>query len=81
MPVAALELLDSGEAGIGYLDSAIGVGAIAGSAVAAGLLGRRLAPGFAIGLILWGLPLAVVGCSPGRLPRCSSSASSGLATC
>ena len=66
IPVAALELLDSGEAGIGYLNSAIGIGAIAGSAVAAGLLGRRLAPGFAIGLVLWGLPLAVVGVLSGE---------------
>ena len=66
-PVAALELLDTGEAGIGYLNSAVGVGAIAGSIVAAGLLGRRLAPGFATGLVLWGVPIAIVGILSGEV--------------
>lgn len=59
--VAALELLDTGDAGIGYLNSAIGVGALLGSVAAAGMVGRRLAPGFAVGLVLWGLPIALVG--------------------
>jgi predicted MFS family arabinose efflux permease len=59
--VAALELLDTGDAGIGYLNSAVGVGALLGSLAAAGMVGRRLAPGFAAGLILWGAPIALVG--------------------
>jgi MFS family permease len=59
--VAALELLDTGEAGIGYLNSAVGVGALLGSLAAAGMVGRRLAPGFSVGLVLWGLPIAIVG--------------------
>jgi MFS family permease len=59
--VAALELLDTGDAGIGYLNSAMGIGALFGSFVAAGMVGRRLAPGFAGGLILWGVPIALVG--------------------
>ncbi|MFL5871413.1 MAG: MFS transporter [Solirubrobacterales bacterium] len=59
--VAAIELLDSGDAGIGYLNSAVGVGALCGSLVAAGMVGRRLAPGFAAGLILWGVPIALIG--------------------
>jgi MFS family permease len=59
--VAALELLDTGEAGIGYLNSAMGVGALLGSLAAAGMVGRRLAPGFAGGLVLWGVPIALVG--------------------
>jgi MFS family permease len=59
--VAALELLDTGDAGIGYLNSAVGIGAMCGSLAAAGMVGRRLAPGFAVGLILWGVPIALVG--------------------
>jgi MFS family permease len=59
--VAALELLDTGNAGIGYLNSAGGIGALVGSLAAAGMVGRRLAPGFALGLVLWGLPIAIVG--------------------
>lgn len=59
--VAALELLDTGDAGIGYLNSAVGVGAMLGSLAAAGMVGRRLAPSFAAGLVLWGLPIVVVG--------------------
>ena len=47
--VAALELLHTGDAGIGYLNSAGGIGAIVGSIVAAGMVGSRLAPGFATG--------------------------------
>jgi MFS family permease len=65
--VAALELLHTGAAGIGYLNSAIGVGAIAGSIVAAGVLDRRLAPGFATGLVLWGLPIAILGVLSGEV--------------
>ena len=59
--VAALELLDTGDAGIGYLNSAMGIGALLGSFAAAGMVGRRLAPGFAGGLVLWGVPIALVG--------------------
>ena len=65
--VAALELLHTGDAGIGYLNSAIGMGAIVGSIVAAGLVGNRLAPGFTTGLVLWGLPIAIVGVLSGEV--------------
>ena len=60
--VVAIELLDIGEAGVGYLNSAFGVGALVGAIGALGLTGaRRLSPGFLIGLLLWGVPLAVLG--------------------
>jgi MFS family permease len=62
--VVALELLATGEAGVGYLNSAVGVGGLLGALVALGLASRRLAPGFALGLLLWGLPIALIGVWP-----------------
>jgi MFS family permease len=60
--VVAIELLDMGDAGVGYLNSAFGVGALVGAIGALGLTGaRRLSPGFLVGLLLWGLPLALLG--------------------
>jgi MFS family permease len=59
--VLSLQLLDLGKAGVGYLNSAFGVGAILGGIVAFGLTGaRRLSPAFIAGIVLWGAPLAVV---------------------
>ena len=59
--VAALELLGLGEAGVGYLNAAIGLGGVAGSIVALGLVARRrLAADFAVGMALWGLPMILV---------------------
>ncbi len=63
--VLALELLQTGESGVGILGSAVGLGGLVGAAIAATLVGRRrLAGPFAIGLILWGGPLAIVGLLP-----------------
>ncbi len=59
--VAALELLDAGEAGVGYLNAMIGIGGIAGGLLALVLAARgKLAADFGIGLVLFGLPLALV---------------------
>jgi MFS family permease len=59
--VAALELLDLGDAGVGYLNAAIGLGGLAGSVVALGLVARRrLAADFALGMLLWGAPMILV---------------------
>ena len=59
--VTSIELLDLGDAGVGYLNSAIGVGGVLGAAAGVALVGRRLARPFALGILLWGLPLALVG--------------------
>jgi MFS family permease len=63
--VMALELLDMGEAGIGFLNSAVGIGGLLGGFAALALLGRnKLASDFAVGLVLWGLPIALIGVFP-----------------
>jgi MFS family permease len=61
--VVALDLLDTGESGVGLLTGALGLGGLVGAAVAFGLGGRLAAP-FAAGLVLWGLPIAVTGAWP-----------------
>lgn len=65
LAILAIETLGMGNAGVGLLGAAIGVGGIAG-AIAALHLGsrRRLAPLFAAGMIAWGMPLVVVGLAP-----------------
>jgi MFS family permease len=63
--VAALDLLDLGEAGVGWLNAAFGVGGFLGAVVSLALLARRrLASDFMFGIVLWGLPLALVGVWP-----------------
>jgi MFS family permease len=63
--VSALELLDLGEAGIGFLNSAVGIGGLIGGVAAAMLVGRhRLASDFGVGLVLWGIPIVLIGLYP-----------------
>lgn len=60
--LAAIELLGLGESGVGWLNSAWGVGGLAGGFVALALLARgRLASGVAVGCLLSGLCFAIVG--------------------
>jgi MFS family permease len=63
--VLALEVLDLGAAGVGLLNSAIGVGGLIGATAAFALVGRpRLGAAFALGIAAWGLPLVLVGVWP-----------------
>jgi hypothetical protein len=63
--VTAFELLELDEAGVGLLYAAVGVGGLVGGFVALLLSARgRLARDFAIGLALFGLPLAILGGLP-----------------
>jgi MFS family permease len=63
--VMAIELLDMGEAGVGILSAAIGVGAIIGSLGSSILVGsRRLSAWFGVSIALWGLPLVLIGAVP-----------------
>jgi len=63
--VVAIELLDTGEPGVGALMTAVGVGAVLGSLAASLLVGSgRLGAWFAVGVGLWGLPLTLVALVP-----------------
>jgi len=60
--VIAIQLLDLGDGGVGYLNAAIGVGAFVGAVGALSLTGaKRLSPAFLTGIILIGVPLMVIG--------------------
>jgi len=60
--VASVELIGFGPSGVGILNSAIGVGAFIGALAALSLTGaRRLSPAFMIGMVLWGVPLIILG--------------------
>ena len=59
--VLALRVLHSGNAGVGWLNTTLGLGSFAGAAIVAVMASRRrLAGGFAVGLILTGAPLAAL---------------------
>jgi MFS family permease len=63
--VVALDLLHTGEPGVGTLTGTIGAGAVIGSLIASLLVGsRRLAQWFGIGVALWGLPIALIPLFP-----------------
>jgi MFS family permease len=62
---AALDLLDLGESGVGFLNSALGVGGLVGTIAALVLVGReRLASDFGIGILLWSVPIVLIGIWP-----------------
>jgi MFS family permease len=63
--VASIELLGLGDPGVGLLNSAIGAGGIVGSVGTILLVGRRrLALVFMLALVLWGVPISVMGVFP-----------------
>jgi MFS family permease len=67
--VAAFDLLHLGKSGPGLLNSAVGVGGLAGAVVALTLVGRRrLGADFGLGLVLWGIPIALIGVWPDKAP-------------
>jgi Major Facilitator Superfamily/Cyclic nucleotide-binding domain len=60
--IAALELLDIGQSGAGWLNACWGTGGIVGAGIATALLGRdRLAWGLFAGCVLAGIPFALIG--------------------
>ena len=66
--VVAIDLLGTGEPGVGLLTAAIGAGAVLGSLGASLLVGtQRLGTWFAVGVVLWGLPVTLMGVLPYRV--------------
>jgi len=61
----ALDMLDLGKAGVGYLDATLGIGGLVGGFVALVLAQRgRLAFDFALGVFLWAVPLLLIAAWP-----------------
>lgn len=61
----AFDLTDLGASGLGWLDSTLGVGAIAGGFLAVGLGTRqRLASDFGWGVVFWAAPLLLIAVWP-----------------
>ena len=60
--VAALELLDAGDSGVGAMVAAVGIGGLLGAVPALAFSRRaRLTTTFVLGLMLWGIPIALIG--------------------
>jgi Cyclic nucleotide-binding domain len=63
--VLAVHVLALGGSGVGWLTAAFGAGGLAGGAVAAGAVRvTRLGRSFIAGMLLWGLPLALLAVAP-----------------
>jgi hypothetical protein len=63
--VVAIDLLGTGDPGVGVLTAAVGAGGVFGSILAFGLVGRgRLALWFGVGVALFGAPLVGIGVVP-----------------
>ena len=63
--VTAIQLLGTGDAGVGWLDAAVGVGGVIGAVGALRLAGRRrLTPPFLVGIVLWGAPFLLIAAAP-----------------
>ena len=61
----AFRLLDIGKSGVGFLNAASGVGGVIGAVAAMALVGRRrLGVDFGLGLVFWGVPIALIGVWP-----------------
>jgi MFS family permease len=66
--ILAYGVLSMGPAGPGVLSAAVGVGGLLGAAAAMTLIGRsRLAPAFVLGVIVVGVPIALVALAQGPL--------------
>jgi MFS family permease len=66
--VVAIDLLDTGTAGVGVLNAAVGAGALLGSIATFRLLRRGgLARWMGVGVALWGVPLIALGVVPQQL--------------
>jgi MFS family permease len=77
--VVAIDLLEMGNGGVGFLEAASGIGSLLGAAVALALVSRRKVAGdFGLGIILWGAPLVLLGIVPSTAVALLAMAVSGL---
>jgi MFS family permease len=65
--VVAFRLLHAGGGWVGFLSGAVGAGTLVGGFASMTLAGRKLALPFGVGLLLWGIPIALMAATPHRL--------------
>lgn len=66
--VLAIDVLGLGDAGVGFLGAATGIGSLAGSAASVGLIGRaRLTPAIVVASLLFGGAVAAISLAPGTV--------------
>jgi MFS family permease len=76
----AVEILDIGARGVGYVDAVLGVGAVVGGFFAISRATRnKLAGDLAAGVVLWSLPLLLVTISPTPVAMFAAMAVLGFA--
>lgn len=64
----SFDLIDLGSSGVGWLAASMGIGGLVGAVYAVTLTGqRRLSHPFALALVLWGFPIAVIGLVPNTI--------------
>ncbi|MBD0338947.1 MAG: MFS transporter [Thermoleophilia bacterium] len=79
--VLALETLDLGDSGVGFLHSTAGIGGLLGIVVAAGFVGRKgLASPIGMGMAFWGVPILLIGLWPNQASALALLAAVGAAT-
>ncbi len=59
--VVPLDRLGLGAPWVGYAEAVAGIGGVVGGVAALALVRGRLSLGFALGMVLWGAPLVVLG--------------------
>ncbi|MDX6592036.1 MAG: hypothetical protein QOJ13_1232 [Gaiellales bacterium] len=77
--VLAIDVLDMGESGAGYLNAAFGAGGLVGGVITAGLVvRRRLAPALVVGIALVGISLVVLAAAPSQAAAFALLATAGV---
>jgi hypothetical protein len=75
----SFDLVGMGSSGVGWLAAAMGIGGILGGLYAVSLTGRRrLGRPFALALVLWGMPIAVIGLVPNKAIALAAMAMIGV---
>ena len=80
--VLALDILHTGEAGVGFLNAALGIGSIVGASVAMVATQRaRLFPTMRAGLVVTGAPLALIAAAPVAAAPMLALSGAGMQLC
>ena len=80
--VLAIDILHTGDAGVGFLNAALGIGSIVGASIAMVATQRaRLFPTMRAGLVVTGAPLAVIAAAPVAAAPMLAISGAGMQLC